>query len=60
MRCFLLGTQLPYDSNPVALGYTEQRTFLSTCARLEGIGFESRPTLLPSSAQSSLYAMNNK
>lgn len=60
MRCFLLGTQLPYDSNPVALGYKEQHTFFSTCARLEGIGFESRPTVSPPSSQSSLHAMNNK
>jgi len=59
-RCFLPGTQLPYDSNPVASGYVEERTCLSTCFRLVRIGFESQPTSLPSSSRSSLHAMNNK
>jgi len=59
-RCFLPGTQLPYDSNPVASGYVEERTCLSACFRLVRIGFESQPTSLPSSSQSSLRAMNNK
>jgi hypothetical protein len=59
-RCFPSGTQLPYDSNPVALGYVKRRTFLSTCSRLVGIGFESQPTPSPVSFQSSLHAMNNK
>ena len=59
-RCFLLRTQLPYDSNPVASGYVEGRTSLSTCFRLVRIGFESQPTSLPSPPQSSLHAMNNK
>lgn len=59
-RCFPPGTQLPYDSNPVALGHVKRRTFLSTCSRLVGIGFESQPTPSPVSSQSSLHAMNNK
>jgi len=59
-RCFLPRTQLPYDSNPVASGYVEESTCLSTCFRLVRIGFESQPTSLPSSSQSSLHAMNNK
>jgi hypothetical protein len=44
----------------VASGYVEERTCLSTCFRLVKIGFESQPTSLPSSSQSSLHAMNNK
>jgi len=60
LRCFLPGTQLPYDSNPVASGYVEECTCLSTCFRSVRIGFESQPTPLPSSSQSSLHAMNNK
>ena len=59
-RCFPPGTQLPYDSNPVASGYVEECTCLSTCFRLVRIGFESQPTSLPFSSQSSLHAMNNK
>jgi hypothetical protein len=59
-RCFPSGTQLPYDSNPVALGYVKRRTFLSTCSRLVGMDFESQPTPSPVSSQSSLHAMNNK
>jgi hypothetical protein len=59
-RCFPSGTQLPYDSNPVASGYVKRCTFLATCSRLVGIGFESQPTPSPVSSQSSLHAMNNK
>lgn len=67
-RCFpsfsgrfsLLRTQLPCDFNPAALDTVKGHTFLCACSRLVGIGFESQPTPLPSSSQSSLHAMNNK